>query len=1002
MESVLNIYICTLVLTKRPKLKTKVLLVLAAGILFTSCAGLRKKDQPEYDMMDNLTSRFNIIYHAKEIIADAEQENGQSFKANYYDLLPIFIEPDEASTARHTALMDSVLGKAKRVIDDKEKSRFTDDAYFLMGRANYLKGNYHQAAAFFAYVANTYPEARKQRQLAWTWQIRSLMQSGALNETAPVWDSVFTHLDEHKRTRAQAYATRASYYLKLGEEREAISFLSQALKLRSDREQKLRWHFLIAQLLERQGENAQAAKHYQKVARSNASYEMAFQAALNRTFLLASEGMGGDASLIRPLQRMLRDDKNKSFKDQIHYYIAESYVRQGEMDKALGHYNLSLREQTGNRHQATLTYLRMADLYLAQSEFEKARNYYDSTATALPMDFRDAAQVRRKIINMDRLITNKQVVARQDSLQALARLDPQSRESAIDSIISHQYQQLLAQEEAAVREAEDRAKSSRRQTGSQQAVISPFDQDMQAASASAYTDNRFYFNNPDAVGMGMSAFRRRWGNRSLQDNWRISESQQSLQTTPSGTATGGVSPSNNPGGVSPSGNPGDPTAAGGQGGQGAPGDGIRPGDAGTQYQVDLQDSTAFAEWIRQDLLTHMPLDPESLLSSQTMIKTALAENGEIYRFNLREFGESIKTYTSLLQRFPEDEQAAAWYFNLYQLHQATGDRKASEYRDKILGTYPQSIFSKIILDPDYLQELEAEKQRANELYARLYTQYVNREFQEIIRQVGEPAGNAQVAYLKALAIGRTSSVDDFAQSLSRIAAQFPADSLVTPLALQHLRYMDQHPAEFEDREFALTGRDGDKNRFLDEPGLTPWPQLVMHSSRPAAPVTVAGSASQSGLSVTRLPGDGNAAAISPPQLAGNTTLRVDNRQNTYRDLSLLPDTATYFFVIHVMHPTVNLAPSRFGIGQFNRSRYADAAISHQLQRINDESQLIYIGPFTTFNEAKIYEARFLPLIGEMMKIPAEVYQTFIVTEAVFGTLSDFGKIDDYYHFYISQ
>lgn len=955
-----------------------------AGILLASCAGLRKKDRPEYDMMDNLTSRFNIIHHAKEIIAQAENQNQQSFKINYYDLLPVFIEPDEASTHRHTTLMDSVLGKTKRVIDEKAKSRFTDDAYYLMGRANYLKGNYHQAAAFFAYVANAYPEAKNQRQLAWIGQIRSLMQLGSYAETSPVWDSVFTYLDDHKSTRAQVYAARAHYYLKLGEEREALSYLAQALKLRSDREQKLRWHFLMGQLLERQGEPALAARHYQKVARSNASYEMAFQAALNRTFLLAADGQGGNDARIRALRRMLRDDKNKDFKDQIHYFIAETYVQQGEWDQATAHYNHALREPTGNRHQATMTYLRLADLYLEQSEFEKARNYYDSTAAILPMDYKDAARVRRKILNMDKLITNKQVVARQDSLQVLARLDPYSREAAIDSIIIRQYRQVVATKEAADRQAALLANMAGRSLTAQTQFISPFDEGLEMPSASAYTDNRFYFNNPDAVGMGMASFRRRWGNRPQQDKWRWSESPANLISSAAA-------------GMQSSGDPTDSIPRANQ--QNAAVNADKP----VGHAVLLQDSSLFAEWIRVDLLNAIPADEESLQASRSMIRSALAQNGEIYRFSLMDYPASIQTYHDLLERFPNDGQAASWYFNLYQLHQAGNLAQANVYRDKILGIYPQSIYSKIILDPGYLQEMAAEKQRSNELYEGHYARYVNEEFREIIRQVGESAENAQLAYLRALAIGRTSSVPDFERSLKQIAGQFPDDSLVTPLVLQHLDYMGRHPSEFDGREIALLGRSGEENPFLDEPGLMRWPQLVMQNNQQArTPVILTGSATPSGVSTPRLPGAEDKAVPAATQLGGNTGFQAEIRENAYRGPNLLPDSATYFFVIHVTHPTVNLAPSRFGIGQFNRTRYPDAAISHQLKRVNEESQLIYMGAFSTLQEAKIYEARFLPLIGEMMKIPAEVYHTFIVTESVFGTLSDFGKIDDYYQFYISQ
>jgi len=114
-----------------------------------------------------------------------------------------------------------------------------------------------------------------------------------------------------------------------------------------------------------------------------------------------------------------------------------------------------------------------------------------------------------------------------------------------------------------------------------------------------------------------------------------------------------------------------------------------------------------------------------------------------------------------------------------------------------------------------------------------------------------------------------------------------------------------------------------------------------------------------------------------------------------RDLRLLPDSATYYFVIHVLHPTVNLAPSRLGIGQFNRSKYAGNPISHQVKSITGESQLIYIGPFMSYEEVKQYQIQLGQQLEQVMKVPSDVYETFVITEDKFGTLSDFESVEEY-------
>src|SRR5690606_12627678 len=108
----------------------------------------------------------------------------------FYEVLPLFIEPNESSIERQTPLLDSVIQKAKRVIEEKNKSKYAHQAYFILGKAHYFKGHYHQAAAYFQYVSANFPEKQKQRQLAWVWQAKSLLQSRSFEEASSIWDSI--------------------------------------------------------------------------------------------------------------------------------------------------------------------------------------------------------------------------------------------------------------------------------------------------------------------------------------------------------------------------------------------------------------------------------------------------------------------------------------------------------------------------------------------------------------------------------------------------------------------------------------------------------------------------------------------------------------------------------------------------------------------------------------------------------------------------------------------
>src|SRR5690606_8850342 len=118
-----------------------------------------------------------------------------------------------------------------------------------------------------------------------------------------------------------------------------------------------------------------------------------------------------------------------------------------------------------------------------------------------------------------------------------------------------------------------------------------------------------YFNNPDAVGMGQSAFRRQWGNRELMDNWRFSGVQQ--LTGGDGMMTG------SPGRTALT------AESAGPGGE---------SDASAPTADTLPDSAAFAARFREDIEPRLPLDATAMAGSHQAIRQALEGNGEIYRF----------------------------------------------------------------------------------------------------------------------------------------------------------------------------------------------------------------------------------------------------------------------------------------------------------------------------------------------------------------------------------
>ena len=106
----------------------------------------------------------------------------------------------------------------------------------------------------------------------------------------------------------------------------------------------------------------------------------------------------------------------------------------------------------------------------------------------------------------------------------------------------------------------------------------------------------------------------------------------------------------------------------------------------------------------------------------------------------------------------------------------------------------------------------------------------------------------------------------------------------------------------------------------------------------------------------------------------------------------------YYFVIRIDDPDITLSSSRFGIGQFNRSNFPNENLRHQLVEL-EADQLIFVGNFADLEQLKKYQLKIQPLMSSIMKIPANSYQTFIISKENFDKLDSRARILQYITFF---
>lgn len=997
--------------------------------------------EKKYNSRQNFTTKYNILFNAKNMLGNEAEAIFNNHKKNYQIRQQVFDEP--LAQGESHQLMDSLIQKAYKIINDKQESRYVNEAYFILGKANYFKGSYHTAIEFFNnLIRSSIPTSSEYQAPSYAWKSRALLQIGKTQQAKLAIDSAFVFLDENKETRTLVNATIAHYHLRVGDVAAAIPYLEYALESNKNSLDKYRWTFLLAQLYKESGNKEKAYQHFKQIARSNVPYDMSFEADLQAAFL---EGDNADdiEQKVKPLLRMLKEGKNDGYQDQILYQIGEVYYTNNQHDKAIAYFNKALREANRNPYQSVESYLTLADHYFENKQYYTAQLYYDSVATILPQDYTDVTNLRRKLAYMNDIAQRYQVVSKLDTLIYYASLNPDE----LDKILVLNAMPEIAMQKSAI-DKKQQSKSSRNKKNPIARI--QFDQQFSLPNTQnnipmgVQSAGAFYFNNPDELLLGQSAFKRRWGNRQLADNWRY-ESGMALASDMA----------------------------------------IKKIDSLADDPVLEFDEDQYITSYKNRYINEIPKSKDEFEQAHKTIHDNLISIGNMYRDYTQDHSSAIVVYEDFLKRYPTSDQCPAIYYSLYRMYADLDIEKSRFYLSTLIQLYPESVHAKVGQDPAYMDKINRDKKLLDRIFEKLFNLYTKGDHAAVIREadkdlkerIENTALVAQVEYLRALAIGRIGRVEDFQEALKSIVDKHPQNSLVTPLALENLTFIEQNPSLFVNRVNALQDINSKRIPFIGEPDMTAWPSLNINGDyrssvalvqplpksveekpieklvnvekdkilvqvkdslkaeiiaelekvknevavakvdegkkeeivtkvdeikKQESPRIVTIDDKLAGKNQSALSGSVNTKVNMQTSNIAFINSQIDFGPNDFRDKELFPDTAEYYFIINVLDPKVNMAPSRYGIGQFNRTRYAQSNLNHTIRVINGENQLILIESFKTFDEVKAYEKQISALMAEIMKVPVEIYNTFVITKDTLPLLTDGVEIKKYYQNYTEQ
>ena len=185
---------------------------------------------------------------------------------------------------------------------------------------------------------------------------------------------------------------------------------------------------------------------------------------------------------------------------------------------------------------------------------------------------------------------------------------------------------------------------------------------------------------------------RRWGNRKLEDNWRISNKQQ--------ISFEDMEVMNNPNAAQ---------------------DTVEYDEDGNPIPKRETDPKKPA-FYTQDL----PLTQAAMDSSNAMVVEALYNCALIYMDQLNDMKRANETLKKLIERYPDHDLALSSIYLLYLNYGKMNDQQQSDYyKNIILTQYANTDYARLISDPTYyirMEEKAKEHERKYDIAYDYYTQ----------------------------------------------------------------------------------------------------------------------------------------------------------------------------------------------------------------------------------------------------------------------------------------
>lgn len=704
----------------------KIFVVFLLFISALSCS--TKKDAFVNRQYHAVSTKYNVLFNGEQALLEGLEALSANYEDDYWGILPI--EPlkiDELALPGMTGDTDSspqeferaekkavkAIQKHSMLIARQERNSQIDAAYLLLGKSRYYSKRFVPALEAFNYVIINYPRADLINETR-IWQSKTNIRLQNEEIAIERLKKVLNLKTLSEKDKEAAHTTLAMAYVKTDSIDNVIYHLNQAVLTDNNKEQTARNLFVLGQYYADRNEKDSADIAFQKIIDfKKAPYKYKIHAEIEQAKNVSNKEEA--IAMVDELERLIKDRYNRDYLDELYFRLGE-ITAEDDVNSALDYYKKSVETSTNNTFQKELSYEAIGNIYFDKAKFSVAGAYYDSILQISKNE--NTKRIRsliRKRNKLDEVITYEAIAKRNDSIITVVAMTPDEQTAYFNNHI----QQLKAEEERRLEEEQIQLNSG---SSSYKAG------DMGVSNNSG----KWYFYNAQSKGFGEQEFRKVWGNRPLEDNWRLSDKMQLnlAAVTASSTKAPQIDPSK-------------------------------------KYELSYY-------------LDNLPKDQVEIDSIVSERNGAYYNLGLIYKSQFKEIDLAISKLEKLLTFYPENDLLIPSKYHLYKMYLEQNSEKASTYKNDITSNHSDSKYAKIILNPTEVSN-EDNSNSPESIYATVFHEFEDELFDAVIEKANKAIstydGQAIVPkfeLLKAYAIGKKEGIIAFKEALEFVQSNYPS------------------------------------------------------------------------------------------------------------------------------------------------------------------------------------------------------------------------------------